>query len=69
MTGRLAVRLQGDSPKMIAVQCVYHGLVLAAAHVSHSVQYMKPFKSIQPSFSSIKPVSYVWAIYMQSRKY
>ena len=49
MTGRLtgvAVRLQGHSPKMIAVHCVNHRLALAAAHASDSVPYLKQFKSI-----------------------
>ena len=49
MTGRqtgVAVRLQGHSPKMIAVHCVNHRLALATAHASDSVPYLKQFKSI-----------------------
>ena len=53
MTGRLtgvAVRLQGHSPNMIAVDCINHRLALAAAQVSDSVAYHNQFKSILQTF-------------------
>jgi len=52
MVGRLSgvgVRLKNNSPKMLAVHCVNHRLVLAAAHASDSVPYLKRFKSILQS--------------------
>ena len=49
MTGRLtrvATRLKRHSPKMIAIHCANHRLVLAAAHAVDGIPYLQRYKSI-----------------------